>query len=272
MPKVIPNELKTRISSIKWLVFDFFWTLYRITPTPVALAQRFLKELNAPLPENPIDIVRNFAVADGHLYQSPNNKPISASMIKNAQDVTDSTIKTFFTTPVWKTIEKRIISKFPFHVLDSQPDLIQQLFVKWHLYWKKPDRQARIIPETKIVLPKLAERGYKIVIASNSPWDLLTYLKRDGLLSIVENVITFKHTGYQKPHINFFKAMIQQIPDSTTSISFIGDTINNDVLPAKSVGLLPILVWNPQQHRDPFPDIPSTIIISSLRELPDIFL
>ncbi|MCK5342789.1 MAG: HAD family hydrolase [Candidatus Heimdallarchaeota archaeon] len=267
---MVSQSVKHRIQPIEWIIFDFFWTLYRITPTPVALLQRFLKHLNAPLSPKPLEIVKRFAVADGYLYQEKNT-PISASSIRVLQEISDATILDFFTSKEWQNIEKEAIAFLSPRYSQTHKDIVQQLFVQWHQYWRKPDRQARIIPETPQVMKELAERNYKLVVASNSPWDLQPILNRDQISPSVQKVITYKDTGYQKPSINFFRSMIKQIPAPIRKIAFVGDSVNNDIKPALSIGVLPILIWRPGQHRQPPPHIQDVISIQYLKELLTIF-
>ncbi|MHA1838559.1 MAG: HAD family hydrolase [Candidatus Ranarchaeia archaeon] len=264
------SQMTHKIKNIDWIIFDFFWTLYRITPTPIALAQRFLKELKAPLPRKPIEIVRRFAIADGFLYKRK-HEPIPASSIRTLKDIDLATINSFFNTKEWHEIEQQIKFFVSKRYLREHPSIIRQLFVMWHKYWREPKRQTRIIPETKQVLPVLAKRGYSIVVASNSPWDLKPIIRKDNISSVITKVITYKDTGYQKPSINFFRAMISHLPVPRHQIAFVGDSVNNDILPAQKVGVLPILLWRPGQHRRPPPKIEDVIVVNYLRDLLEIF-
>jgi HAD superfamily hydrolase (TIGR01549 family) len=268
---LITKTIEHRLRTIQWIIFDFFWTLYRITPTPIALAQRFLKQLKAPLSQNPIEIVRRFAIADGYLYRGINGKPVPAASIRKLGEITQQNIQSFFSTDEWQKIENEIAVFISERHLRKQPKTIQNMFILWHQYWRKPKRQARMIPETFPVLSQLAKQQYNLVVASNSPWDLMPILTRDHLSGVIKKVVTYKDTGYQKPSINFFRSMIQQIPAPIEQICFVGDSINNDIEPAKTLGVLPILVWRTSQHRQPPPKLKDVITINRLQELLTIF-
>jgi len=119
--------------------------------------------------------------------------------------------------------------------LREQPDSLRSGFNQDDLY---PD----VIP----ALTKLAAAGHRLIIAGNQPAAALTALK--AMYLPVDLIINSAELGYEKPDPKFFAAIAgyakqldHRLADPAR-ITYVGDRLDNDVLPAAAAGMNPVLI------------------------------
>lgn len=122
------------------------------------------------------------------------------------------------------------------------------------------------VPET---FRALQAAGYRLGIAGNQPEGAEAVLHRLGLP--VELVAASQRWGVHKPSPAFFARIVSELGLPPARIAYVGDRIDNDVLPAKAAGMLSIFLkrgpWGYIQARRP-EAAQAQIAISSLDELP----
>lgn len=93
-----------------------------------------------------------------------------------------------------------------------------------------------LYPDALPTLAELREAGYKVAIMANQPKiaeSLLADLP-------VDRFGTSAGWGVAKPDPRFFDRVVQEVGAPAESIAYVGDRIDNDVLPAKAAGMLAI--------------------------------
>lgn len=116
----------------------------------------------------------------------------------------------------------------------------------------------------------LRERGYRIGIAANQPARADAVLRRSGLP--FEWLLISELEGVQKPDPAFFERIMQVTGLPAASIAYVGDRVDNDVIPAHLAGLVPVHVrrgpWGVLQSE--WPDVERAALrLDSLREFPE---
>ncbi|MGE0700029.1 MAG: HAD family hydrolase [Hyphomicrobiaceae bacterium] len=105
-------------------------------------------------------------------------------------------------------------------------------------------------------LAALKQRGYYIGIVGNQPASAETMLRESGLAA--DFIATSEGWGVAKPDIAFFGKVIEAAGLDPHHIAYVGDRVDNDVLPAKASGMRPVLVrrgpWGRAQWRWPEAD------------------
>jgi FMN phosphatase YigB (HAD superfamily) len=111
-------------------------------------------------------------------------------------------------------------------------------------------------------LAALRTRGLRLGAAGNMyAWH------EDFLRAHVDFVGSSERWGVQKPDPGFFAHVIEEAGAPPDEIAYVGDRVDNDVLPARAAGLAAVHVRRgAHAHVEPPPDVVS---IHSLGELPE---
>jgi FMN phosphatase YigB (HAD superfamily) len=128
-----------------------------------------------------------------------------------------------------------------------------------------------LYPDVRPTLAALREAGCWLGIAGNQTsraGGLLRQLFADD----VDLVATSDDWGASKPDAEFFSRLAGAIPFSIRESLYVGDRLDNDILPAAKVGYRTALIkrgpWATIQQHDPAVG-QATIRIDSLAQLPD---
>lgn len=125
------------------------------------------------------------------------------------------------------------------------------------LKWHKEDEE--MYPETEKCL-NILSKSYKIGVIANQSLGTAERLKQYGILKYIDLVIASAEEGVSKPDSRIFEIALSRANCEPKKAVMIGDRIDNDIIPAKSMGMKTIWVkqgfgkyWN----------------ISSENEIPD---
>ena len=112
-------------------------------------------------------------------------------------------------------------------------------------------------------LASLRERGLRLGAAGNM------YAHHEAFLRAhVDFVGSSERWGVEKPAAGFFERLIEEAGVSPAEIVYVGDRVDNDVVPALAAGLAAVHVRRGEHaHVDPPPGV---ISIRSLDELPAV--
>lgn len=117
-------------------------------------------------------------------------------------------------------------------------------------------------------LAALRDAGYAVVVAGNQPPQARAALEAMDLP--VDSIRTSDEWGVEKPDPRFFAAVADLTGVPPSDIAYVGDRLDNDVLPAADAGMQPILI-----RRGPWgflhaerPEAARTTVVDSLLELP----
>ncbi len=121
--------------------------------------------------------------------------------------------------------------------------------------------QRETYPEVRNVLDKIM-KNYKVFIGSNTDNDVLESVMRKNDIA-VHKVYTSENLKCYKPDPKFFKYILDDNSLSPQEVLFIGDSITDDILGPKAVGIK--TVWIDRENVGG--DFGQDYIISNLTEL-----
>jgi HAD superfamily hydrolase (TIGR01549 family) len=127
-----------------------------------------------------------------------------------------------------------------------------------------------LYPDAIPCLTALRERGYKVLISGNQPVESEAALARLDLPA--DLIASSAGWGVSKPDPRFFAKVAEAAGEPPEAIAYVGDRLDNDVLPALAAGMKAIFVrrgpWG-WMHAE-LPDIERAHIrVATLLDLPD---
>jgi FMN phosphatase YigB (HAD superfamily) len=112
-------------------------------------------------------------------------------------------------------------------------------------------------------LAALRERGLRLGAAGNM------YAHHEAFLRPhVDFVGSSERWGVDKPAAGFFEHVVEEAGMPPSEIAYVGDRVDNDVLPALAAGMVAVRVRRGAHAADETP--PGVTEIGSLAELPDV--
>jgi HAD superfamily hydrolase (TIGR01549 family) len=131
-----------------------------------------------------------------------------------------------------------------------------------------PEWEPRdLYPDVPHSLARLRESGYIVGVAANQPPGADDFLRR---LFPFDLIGTSALWGVEKPAPEFFRLIAEGVLAFPGDIAYVGDRVDNDVLPALDAGMVAVhLRRGPWGTRHTAP--PEAIVIDSLDELPAVF-
>lgn len=131
-----------------------------------------------------------------------------------------------------------------------------------------------LYPDVRPSLGALRAGGLWVGVAGNQTLRAAQLLRALDLP--VDYIGTSGEWGVAKPHLDFFQRVVDLAPGRPDEIVYVGDHRDNDVLPAKAVGLRVALIrrgpWGYLWADDPAVRNNADWVIDSLAELPDLLL
>jgi HAD superfamily hydrolase (TIGR01549 family) len=120
---------------------------------------------------------------------------------------------------------------------------------------------------------RLGEMGKRVVIAGNQP-----SAARESLEALelgADAILVSAEVGVEKPSPGFFEKVSEAVGVKAGDILYVGDRVDNDVLPAKASGMQTALIrrgpWGYLQAEWP-QAAQADAIIDSLSEIPDLLI
>ena len=109
---------------------------------------------------------------------------------------------------------------------------------KFHFQEVAPYRTEleTLYPDAPDVLKTLSEK-YKLGIIANQPEGLNERLEKFGILKYFSYVISSFDVGIMKPDYRIFKSALETAGCKGEDAFMIGDRIDNDIIPAKALGM-----------------------------------
>jgi len=156
-------------------------------------------------------------------------------------------------------IERRDDHRNVFEVLDVE---------RWvdHIPYEREDLYADAVP----CMSALRASGYTLALVGNQPARTESFLRDCGL--DVDLVASSDSWGVAKPDAEFFRRVVEWIGLGPEQIAYVGDRVDNDVLPANSAGMVSVFIrrgpWGLLQAEWPEAGA-AAVRIDSLAELPE---
>jgi HAD superfamily hydrolase (TIGR01662 family) len=134
-------------------------------------------------------------------------------------------------------------------------------------------RVEDLYPDAEPCLRALKLAGYTVALAGNQPAGAERVLRALGLP--VDYVATSSGWGVEKPSPEFFARIVTEARVEPREILYVGDRLDNDVLPALEVGMRSVLVrrgpWGYIHARRP-EAARADAVLDSLAELPGLMV
>ena len=97
------------------------------------------------------------------------------------------------------------------------------------------------VTKSKEVLEQLAEK-YPLVLVSNFYGNIETVLEDFGILHCFKSVVESAKVGIRKPNAAIFELGVKKLGLKPDEVLVVGDSIKNDINPAKSIGCQTLLL------------------------------
>ena len=127
---------------------------------------------------------------------------------------------------------------------------------------------ADLYPDALPCLRTLRRHGYVVGIAGNQSCDAET-MKRLGLEA--DFVASAADWGVEKPNSTFFARVRETAKVPASSIAYVGDRLDNDVLPARAAGMVAVFIirgpWGRAHAKRP-ELVQANLVVAGLAELP----
>jgi HAD superfamily hydrolase (TIGR01549 family) len=108
-------------------------------------------------------------------------------------------------------------------------------------WYAHPDRWA-VYPDVAHTLAEAGRRGYRQGVVSDWGPDLVPILQALGLTAWFDFVVASAVTGYAKPSPEIFAHAVARADARPDQCLYVGDTYMQDVIGARTAGLLAVLV------------------------------
>ena len=105
--------------------------------------------------------------------------------------------------------------------------------------WHREDE--RLYPETEEILRYLHDKGYLIGVIANQGFGTESRLENWGIRKYFVSVTASAEEGVAKPDLEIFRRALRKADCSAENSVMIGDRLDNDIAPAKSLGMM--TVW-----------------------------
>src|SRR4051812_40515779 len=101
-------------------------------------------------------------------------------------------------------------------------------------------RSDDLYPDAKACLTSLRQAGFFVGIAGNQSRELLDSMLTLGLDADI--ITTSEHLGFDKPSPKFFESLLAQTGFSARDSAYVGDRVDNDILPARTIGMTTVFI------------------------------
>ncbi len=155
-----------------------------------------------------------------------------------------------------------------------KPDVVRfkRLKDSFRLFTTRPERHletSSLRPGAKEAVFTLAQH-YSVALAANQPSAVRRILEREGILGSFSWQNVSEDMGVAKPDLLFFQIILDALDIPPCSAVMVGDRLDADVLPAKTLGLRTIRVLQGPYARQqpPTPLHQPDRTVDSISELP----
>ena len=128
-------------------------------------------------------------------------------------------------------------------------------------------------PEAETVLKNLFEKGYRLGVIANQNSGLDARLEKWGLRKYFTLIVSSAEIGCAKPDLEIFKRALAMANCKADECVMIGDRLDNDVRPAKAIGMKSVWIRNglARHQSASLGDGIVDLVINSLIELISVF-
>jgi HAD superfamily hydrolase (TIGR01549 family) len=123
--------------------------------------------------------------------------------------------------------------------IDCKPFIVDRLIG----IWNSCKLLAKPYPETLEVLKDLKEKGLKLALSSNSPFDNVEpVLEKCDMVKYFDSIKVSWETGKLKHEAVTFESILRKLGLDKSEVLMVGDSLETDINGAERVGIKAILV------------------------------
>ncbi len=97
---------------------------------------------------------------------------------------------------------------------------------------------ADLYPDALPTLARLRAQGYRLAVMANQPLEAAPFLATLP----VDRCATSAEWGVEKPDPAFFRRIAEEVGAEPSCIAYVGDRVDNDVVPARKAGMVAVHV------------------------------
>ncbi len=127
-----------------------------------------------------------------------------------------------------------------FEMFRPDLDLASAIKLRRAQGWRYDFAPEDLYPDAIPCLTELRRRGIKVIVAGNQPIEAEAALGRLGLPADV--IASSAGWGVAKPKAEFFAKVVEAAGEPAHRIAYVGDRLDNDVLPARAAGMLAVFL------------------------------
>ncbi len=106
--------------------------------------------------------------------------------------------------------------------------------------WRYGFEPQDLYPDAAPCIARLRELGYRVGLAGNQPQGAEAALAQAGLTA--DFIASSASWGVEKPSPAFFNRLIEAAGCPAGQIAYVGDRLDNDVLPARAAGMTAVFL------------------------------
>jgi HAD superfamily hydrolase (TIGR01509 family) len=125
----------------------------------------------------------------------------------------------------------------------------------------------RILHRNRGILEQLAHDGYKMGVVSNFYGNVEVLCKEALFTPFLKTVLDSTIIGLKKPDPAFFQLALSRLNLPAERVTFIGDSFERDMVPAKALGMYTLWMVGDTGKKPPMPGI-ADVIVRSLEDVP----
>jgi len=228
---------------INAVFFDWFGTLAHYDPPREEVQSQVLQELGFNV--SPEDIRRGLLIADKEFYE---NSAASAGEERSPEE------------------RARLMARYQERVLsEAGVDATEELVTRTRARLRELLTGMSFAPYHDVLptLKMLKERNLTLGLLTNWRRDLSPVCRQLGMEPYLDFALSSGEVGAEKPHPTIFRLALEQAGVTADEAIHVGDQYTVDVVGARSVGIMPILI----DRADIYPDVSDCPRIRGLTEL-----
>lgn len=138
----------------------------------------------------------------------------------------------------------------------TRPDIVayNELYSRSMEVWKEQQPPLKLYDRFAKEAKEISQH-FNIGMAGQYRNAILSFLEKEDVLKYIKYPFTQDDFEITKPDPRYFEQMIQRIGVSTEECIMVGDRIDNDIVPAKQLGMKTILI-RVGLHKDQQPRLP----------------
>jgi HAD superfamily hydrolase (TIGR01549 family) len=106
--------------------------------------------------------------------------------------------------------------------------------------WRYDLERGDFYPDAFACLAGIRQAGYRVGVAGNQPEAAETALRADGVEA--DFIASSSRWGAEKPSPAFFARVVESAGVAAAEIAYVGDRLDNDVLPAEAAGMVAVFI------------------------------